>query len=409
MKVIVLAGGNDQMALMKELRNIYADIEIILIDYSPDVVASKFADKHFLTSTMDIEKVKQITIDEKVDYVLTACGDQPLLTMAVVSEDLGLPCYLTKKQVLNLTNKMYMKNLMMENNIATSKFKIFSSVDSLDVTGLQYPLIVKPVDSNGSKGVSRVATFEELSRQAKLSFEYSLTKTIIVEEFVNGVEISADFYVIDGQVQKVMISQLNKFNVDDSTSVIYQSIVPPNINRVAEHKLRRIASDIAVVFEIVNSPLLIQAIVNGDDVNVIEFSARLGGGAKYKSIQNITGFNVLKANIESMFGLKPKISINDDAMCYSRCHFYLKGGFFSKIEGIEELLDGGIIEEYIQTKPYGVSVNSPRSSSDRVASVFIKALDLKSLREKVLLIVNHVKILDDRGKNIFEKSMYLNN
>lgn len=306
MKVIVLAGGNDQMALMEELRNIYANIEIILIDYSPNVVASKFADKHFLTSTMDIEKVKQIAIDEKVDYVLTACGDQPLLTMAVVSEDLGLPCYLTKKQVLNLTNKMYMKNLMMENNIPTSKFKIFTSVDSLDVTGLRYPLIVKPVDSNGSKGVSRVATFEELRRQAKLSFEYSLTKTVIVEEFVDGVEISADFYVIDGLVQKVMMSQLNKFNVDNSTSVIYQSIVPPNINFVAESKLRKIASDIAVVFGIVNSPLLIQAIVNGDDVNVIEFSARLGGGAKYKSIQNITGFNVLKANIESMFGLKPR-------------------------------------------------------------------------------------------------------
>ena len=124
---------------------------------------------------------------------MTACGDRPLFTMAFVSEELGLPCYLSKKQVLNLTNKMYMKRLMVENDIPTSRYKTFTSKDKLDVGGLAFPLIVKPVDSNGSKGVRKVNDMKELGLYAKEAFKFTLSDTIIVEEFNEGIEISADF------------------------------------------------------------------------------------------------------------------------------------------------------------------------------------------------------------------------
>ena len=277
MKIMILAGGNDQAALIQELRTKFKDVEIILIDFAPNVVAAKYADKHIVESTMDLDKVKEIAIAEKVDYIMTACGDQPLLTMAVVSEELGLPCYLSKKQVLNLTNKMYMKKLMMENNIPTSKFKTFTSKDELDTTGLNYPLVVKPVDSNGSKGVRKVLNDAELQKYAKDAFRFTLSDTVIVEEFNEGFEISADFYIIDGKAQKVMWCQLNKFQVNDSTQVIYQSVIPPMLSEKASASLNEIANKIAKAYEVDNSPLLIQAMINGDDVRVIEFSARLGG------------------------------------------------------------------------------------------------------------------------------------
>lgn len=156
MKIIILAGGNDQAALIQELRTKIRDVEVLLIDYIPNVVAAKYADRHILESTMDLAKVKEIALNEKVDYIMTACTDQSLLTMAVVSEELGLPCYLSKKQVLNLTNKMYMKKLMIESSIPTSKFKTFTSNEKFDTSGLTYPLIIKPVDSNSSKGVRKV-------------------------------------------------------------------------------------------------------------------------------------------------------------------------------------------------------------------------------------------------------------
>ena len=407
MNVLVLAGGNDQAALMRELRLKFPMVKIILVDMAPNVVASQFADEHVVVSTMDMEAVKKVAKEKNVDYVMTACGDQPLLTMAVVSEELGLPCYLSKRQVLNLTNKMYMKRLMRDNGVPTSNFKIFTLEDSLEDSGLKYPLMVKPVDSNGSKGVRKVFSFEELKEHAPLAFSFSLSKTIIVEEFCEGIEVSADFYVLDGKVYQIMMSQLNKYAVDDSTSVIYQSIIPPEIPGAAAGKLDSIAEKIASVFEIENSPLLIQAIIAGDSVNVIEFSARLGGGAKYKSIQNVTGFNILRANMESMLGLKPVIEVREQECCCSRCHFYTKGGVFKRVDGVDALMASGYVDEFVLTKPYGSQVNAPKSSSDRVASVFVRAESAESLKEKVRFVIEHVKIYNEKGGDIFERGMYL--
>lgn len=404
---MILAGGNDQAALIQELRSKFKDVEVILIDFASNVVAAKYADRHIVESTMDLQKVKEIAIAEKVDYIMTACGDQPLLTMAVVSEELGLPCYLSKKQVLNLTNKMYMKKLMMENDIPTSKFKTFTSKDKLDTTGLTYPLVVKPVDSNGSKGVRKVMNDVELHEFAKDAFRFTLTDTVIVEEFNEGFEVSADFYVIDGKAHKVMWCQLNKFQVNDSTQIIYQSVIPPVLSEKASATLNEIANKIANAYEVNNSPLLIQAIVNKDDVRVIEFSARLGGGAKYKTIQNVTGFNVLRANLESMLGEVPEVKIHDTGMCYSRCHIYLTGGNFTAIEGLDELVKNGIIKEYVLTRPYGVTVNSPTSSSDRVASVFIEANNQSNLDRKVKTAISTLKVLDENGNDILKRDIYL--
>lgn len=407
MKIMILAGGNDQAALIQELRTKFKDVEIILIDFAPNVVAAKYADKHIVESTMDLDKVKEIAIAEKVDYIMTACGDQPLLTMAVVSEELGLPCYLSKKQVLNLTNKMYMKQLMIENGIPTSKFKTFTSKEGLDTKGLNYPLVVKPVDSNGSKGVRKVLNEAELHEFAKDAFRFTLTDTVIVEEFNEGVEISADFYVINGEAQKVMWCQLNKFQVNESTQVIYQSVIPPMLSEKASASLNEIANKIVKAYEVNNSPLLIQAMINGDDVRVIEFSARLGGGAKYKTIQNVTGFNVLKANLESMLGEVPEVKIHNTGKCYSRCHIYLTGGKFVTIEGLDELVKDGTIKEYVLTRPFGVNVNSPSSSSDRVASVFIEANNQIDLNNKVKTAISTLKVLDENGNDILKRDMYL--
>lgn len=406
MKIIVLAGGNDQAALIQELRRKFKDVEVLLIDYAPNVVAAKYADRHIVESTMDLAKVKEIAQEEKVDYIITACGDQPLLTMAVVSEELGLPCYLSKQQVLNLTNKMYMKRLMVESEIPTSHFKTFTSKDKIDTTGLHYPLVVKPVDSNGSKGVRKCKDRAELDRYLPEAFRFTLTDTIIIEEFCEGVEISADFYICDGKARRVMWCQLNKYEVDDSTQVIYQSIIPPSLSEKASDTLMQVANKIAKGYQVDNSPLLVQAIVNGDDVKVIEFSARLGGGAKYKTIQNVTGFNVLQANLESMLGEKPKVVIHDDGRCYSRCHIYTNGGVFTAIEGLGSLQQRGIIDDYVLTKPFGVTTGLPMSSSDRVASVFISASSKVELKKKVEKAIGQIKVVDETGEDMLYREMY---
>ena len=110
---MILAGGNDQIALIQELRRYWKNkVEIILIDQSTNVRAIEYADRFLPISTMDKEAVLDAAQSEGIDYILTACGDQPLSTMAYVSACLGLPSYLTEDEVRDLTNKLYMKEKM---------------------------------------------------------------------------------------------------------------------------------------------------------------------------------------------------------------------------------------------------------------------------------------------------------
>lgn len=407
-RIMILAGGPDQAALIREIKSKFPDSYTVLVDMNPQVVASKVADKHLVISTMDFDAVKQAAIDEKVDYIMTACGDQPLLTVGVVSEELGLPCYLTKSQILNLTNKKFMKRLMVENGIPTSKHKTFDSVEDIDDSGLEYPLIVKPVDSNGSKGVRRVNNRRELLEQAPVSMGFSISKSIVVEEFVEGEDVSSDFYVINGQAIHVMDCLSNKFKPNAETAIIYQSIIPPSISDEVKQKIQEVAQTIAKVFGVDNSPLLIQTIVKGNNVKVVEFSARLGGGAKYKTIQTVTGFNVLKANLESMLGEVPEVAVADRKLKFSRCHLYTSGGVLEKVEGLDELLADGIIEDYFVNRKPGAKLESPKSSGDRVASILFSAPDFETLGNKITRALNTVKVIDRSGKDILLREMYAN-
>ena len=117
---MVLAGGNDQCALIEELRRYFnGDVEIVLVDMSDKVKAIAYADRFLQISTMDRQTVLKAAREENIDYILTACGDQPLSTMAYVSEQLGTPTYLTEQEVRDLTNKRFMKEKMVKNGIPT--------------------------------------------------------------------------------------------------------------------------------------------------------------------------------------------------------------------------------------------------------------------------------------------------
>ncbi len=410
-KIIVLAGGHDQAAFIRELRGLIDDLYIILVDKNPNVLAAKEADKMLVISTMDFDKVLKAAKDEDIDYIMTACGDQPLLTVGIVSEELGLPCYLTKEQILNLTNKKNMKKVMVENGIPTARYKTFTSDEIITDDGLIYPLIVKPADSNGSKGVRKVLNKEELLKQAKEAFGFTVSDTIIVEEYKEGEEISCDFYVVEGKAIEILKLQSNKFKVDDSiTSIIYQSIIPaPYLNDCARSKLNIIAQKIVNAYHLDNCPLLVQAIVKGDEVSILEYSARLGGGSKYKTIQNVTGFNVLRACAESMLGRIPVIpEIRNENLCYSKCHFYVTGGRLCQITGLDELIKSKVIDEFLPTTPMGVEIEKPTSSGNRIGSVFITARDYLDLQHKVEEAVQNIHVINEEGKDMLMRGMYLN-
>lgn len=234
MKILVLAGGSDQVALIRELKG--RGHYVILVDYFDNPPARAYADKHVIASTLDVERVKQVAIDENVSLITTACTDQALLTVANVSEQLGLPCYLSYKIGLNVTNKSYMKKVLVENGIPTAKFVILDRLDYQLIKGFDFPVVVKPVDCNSSKGVKRIDTFDELPEYLEQAIEFSRTKTAIVEEFKVGNEISVDYYV-EGECAKLLCAT-SSLKIKNKNSFTILCSDYPAINVEQEERLK---------------------------------------------------------------------------------------------------------------------------------------------------------------------------
>lgn len=403
MKALVLAGGFPQIALIKELKS--RGYETVLADYYAEPVAKPYADKFYQVSTLDIEAITKVARDEQVDFLITACTDQALLTVAKVSEDLGLPCYIDYKTALNVTNKQYMKEVFVKNNISTAKHVIMGELDELRIKDMQYPLIVKPVDCNSSKGVKKVENIDELKKAFNDAVRFSRTNTAIIEEFIDGEELSVDIYVEDGRANVLSVSSLDKI-ADNDKFVIFRGRYSEEVYNKVHDLVGGIAQQIADAFGIKNSPMLIQLITDGKRAFVLEFSARTGGGVKFMLIKKASGFDVISAVVDLTVGKLPHIERVKPENKYIFNEFiYCKPGIFDRLEGFDELKNNGVVTEYCLFKWKGAEFDTIENSGDRVAGFTIQADNYEELKAKHRKAVDGMKVLDIKGNDIMRRDL----
>ncbi len=398
-KAFVLAGGNDQIELIKGLRARFKGIEIILIDMNPNVRAKEYADRMLVISTMDFNAVLEAAKREQIDLIISACGDQPMRTMAYVSEQLGLPCYLSYRQSENLTNKGLMKRKMIEGGIPTSKYKRIEQDAEIDIDGLSLPLVIKPTDNNGSKGIIKVYSKEEFDKAVVEAKRYTLGGDIIIEEFVEGEEYSVEAFIDNGTPIIVFPSKNEKIR-NRNTFTICRNIYINKLDTKIEKQLKEIIKKIGEVFEINNVPLLIQFILKDDKVSVIEFSARTGGGSKLFFIREMVGVDVIDNLIDITINKKPNVTPKPTDELALINYIYTDPGVFDSIKGLEELKNEGIIKEAYIYKSSGTKILSSNHSSDRPAGVLIKGKTKEEINFKIKNANSRLKILDENGRDI---------
>lgn len=405
MKALVLAGGFPQIALLKELRkrNIYT----VLADYYAEPVAKPYADKAYQVSTLDVDAITEVARREEVDFLITACTDQALLTVANVSEKLGLPCYIDYKTALNVTNKQYMKQVFEQNGVPTAKHIIMGKLDTSAIEHLRYPLIVKPVDCNSSKGVIKVASCDELQPAFDIAVNLSRTKTAVVEEYIEGEELTADIYVENGVAHVLSVASSVKIG-DNDKFVIFRTVYShPKHQRVTE-KVRKIAQQIADAFGLVDSPMLIQMIYDGEEAYVLEFSARTGGAVKYLLIDRVSGFDVISAVVDLTMGIKPQVKTRKPESEFMVNDFiYCHPGVFDRLDGFEELKKEGIISDYYLFKWKGAVFDSVDNSGDRVAGFTVQGNTVKELQEKHRIAAQRIRVLDTDGNDMMRRDLLI--
>lgn len=403
---IVLGGTHDHITLIDILKQ--TGYYVLLIDYNDNPPARQYADEYCQESTLDKEKVLKIATDRKATLVIATCIDQALLTSSYVSEKLGLPCHITYEQALSLTNKAYMKKVFIENNIPTSQYIITTpGVDYSDaVKSFEFPLVVKPADSNSSKGIKKVMAADDLPDAVAEAFTHTRSQKVVIEEFVHGKELSVDVAIVEGEAHVILITENVKNKNNKDTFTIIQNTFTAGVFNKYKEAIAVIAKNIAMAFNIKNGPLLIQLLANENKISVIEFSSRIGGGSKHFLIKKLSGFDMLDYFIRVVLCNQTGIATNYDYAYAAINYIYCNPGKIARFEGFDNLQDAGVIAQYFYYKTEGMSISNAISSADRPAGYMVVSDSLEEINDKMAKANQFLKIYDDNQDDIIIHAMH---
>jgi biotin carboxylase len=402
---VVLGGTFPHISLINNLqkRGYYT----LLIDYYENPAAKAAADEHLRESTLNHEKVLEIARSRNAKLVISTCIDQANVTACYVAGKLGLPAPYSYETALAVTNKGLMKERMVRHGIPTSKFIFVKDMSGFASAGLKFPVAVKPADSNSSKGVRKACNVDELSRFLDEALKISRTDEAIIEEYKEGREIGVDCIIKDKEAAVIMTRERRKVESGfDPIQQIQGSLWPADLTEQNKSALKKIAEDIAVAFDLNNTPLMMQTIVNRDEINVIEFGARIGGGENYRIIELHTGFDIINSAVDSFLGLPLTLDYKTPTIYYADIYLYATPGTFGRISGYEDLVGNGGIEYLNTYKSYGVEVGSEISSNNRVGAFLVGANDIVGLNEKINTAIKNIEVYDIHGQPMMRKDIY---
>ncbi|MFA5644426.1 MAG: ATP-grasp domain-containing protein [Patescibacteria group bacterium] len=404
-KVVVLGGTNDHIYLLKRLKS--RGFKTILIDYLENPPAKKYADVFLREDIYNKDKVLEISKKNKINLIISVCIDQALPVVSYVSEKMKLPNYLSYEKALAITDKVLMKKKFIENKVSTSKciFLKEKLIKNKELAELTYPVVVKPADLNSSKGVRKAKDFGQLKRFFDEAIKISRSKKVVIEEFKEGRELSVDI-ILQGQEPIILAISENKKNKKEKNNFTIVHSVSYQANNLLISEIKKNVRKIAQAFDLKNVPLLVQLIAKNNEVSIIEFSARVGGGSKYYYIKKMAGVDVvdylIKVVLKEKLNFKIKPSNNYVAMNY----IYTKPGVFRDIVGYKELLKDRTIDQLFFYKTKGSVITSNTASSDRPAGFMVVAKDKKELKEKIRKADKNLKILNNDKKDIMLHRLY---
>ncbi len=207
-KLMLLGGLRYLLPVIESAHNL--GYYVITCDYLPNNIAHKYSDEYHNVSIIDKEAVFALAKELQIDGIMSFAVDPGVVTAAYVQEQMGLPAFGPYESVCILQNKDRFRNFLTQHGFNVPKAKGFASIEEAMAEKYWYPwpVIVKPTDSAGSKGVTRVDRLEDLQPALEVAFAHSLSKRVIVEEFIEkaGCSSDTDSFSVDGELKFVSFS-----------------------------------------------------------------------------------------------------------------------------------------------------------------------------------------------------------
>jgi len=358
MKKILLLGGSAQQVIAIETAK-RMGLYTILCDYLPNNPGQHYADKFYLASTTDKETILKIAEEEQIDGIVAYASDPAAPTAAYVAEKLNLPGN-PYESVNILCNKDRFRAFLAEHHFCTPFAKSYKddteATADLKANVFHFPVIVKPVDSSGSKGVSRIDSSTNVEDKILNAFEYSRSKTIIIEEWVEkyGYQIAGDGLSIDG---KLVFRYFANDHFDSSNSVnpfvpisaSFPYNMPNEIQEKIHNEIQRLITLLGMKTCTYNYDMRIDKDYN---IYLMEVAPRDGGNYIPDIIKHATGVDLIECSIKAAIGETITLPENHDPRGYYSYYAVHsdRSGVLDRIE-IAPWAAKKIVDNHVKKKP----------------------------------------------------------
>ncbi|MDP3387897.1 MAG: ATP-grasp domain-containing protein [Eubacteriales bacterium] len=402
-KLIVLGGGNCQVALLKHLND--KGHHIILIDYLLDPPGKKYAHIHKMISSFDILGIVDVAKQYQADAIITAGTDQPVYAGACASETLNLPFYIGSSLAYALTHKKKMKSIFVQHKIPTVEFGYLTKAHTVDdLEHLAMPIVVKPYDSQGQRGVLKVNHLSHLPDAMKESFSFTKESEILWESYYPNDEITVSGWVAEGKTHILSVTDRVTFDTEPHIGICTAHHYPSKHYTSHKETIIKLTEDLVQAFGIKKGPIYFQMLVGDEGILVNETAARIGGAFEDVYIKALYGLDLDELLLNDVMGIPNRLFhlnyMETTGEVVNVILFFAYPGTIASLSDMSELLEEGIIIDGAFNFKEGDEINPIRNATGRAGHLVIKAQNINELNKKTQSVLERVFIRDHKGHNL---------
>lgn len=412
MKILILGGGNAQLTAIKRAKE--KGHTVIVADYYADAPGKKYADIAELVSTFDIEKNIEIAKKHQIEGVMTLGTDQPVYTAARVAQSLDLPGFIDADTALAVTNKKVMKKILADHDIPIAPYRLVKEgfADS-ELYGLKFPVVIKPVDSQGQRGVYKLDSIEQVRYYLKDSLSYSREEELLIEEFYENGEITVSGWVDSGQTYIISVTDRISVPRGIHIGICTSHHFPTCFKNSHFVEIKEITEKTVAAFGIKAGPIYFQMLIGKEGVKVNEISCRLGGAHEDELLPALTGINVLDLIIDGALGRKLNLEkvknhnmLEISAQASVELVFARQGRVHSLSEPEKVKAIPGVVQArfYVQS---GHEVREINNATERIGYIIAKAPSEIMLKALLDYVYQVYRMNDVNGENMILRGPFI--
>lgn len=345
---MILGAGYFQVPVIETAKNM--GLKTVVIDKTPNALGSKIADFFEPVDLIDFEGSIKIAKKFNIDGVIVVGPEAGVRTMAAINQTLGLPG-ISLEVAEAATNKFIMRQKLSQAGLANPVFKKILNEEEITsaIIGMNFPLIMKPIAETASRGITIIKELQALLEGFKYAQSYSPSGEIIIEEFMDGPELTVEALVYENDIQILAIS--DKYKPDEKYRVSIRLDYPSELPEEILQKVHRVVKTGIKALGIKIGAVHTEVIVTKNGPQIVEIAARATGGIATHIVPYVSGVKMVEEMIKMAIGLEPDIQPKCSKAGLFRFFFPPQGKVIS-ISGIEEAKQiEGILDLVVQVKP----------------------------------------------------------